>query len=162
MYSSSTISATPVNPSQPTGVSLMCMSCHDGVTSLAVNSLQQNPGGASQVFVDTGMMANPGAIGNIYNGGLVGWGPNIGGVVPGGANKNINLSNDHPISFNWNYTKPDLYNGPQNPNLRLFNWQGNSQMLECATCHRVHDPSIPPFLAMSNAQSAMCLACHNK
>ncbi len=160
MYTSSTLSAAP--SALPTGISLMCMSCHDGVTSLAVNSLLNAPGpGNPQVYVDTNMIPSPGAIGNAYAGAPpLGWGANLGNATPSGASKVINLTNDHPISFEWNYSKSDLTGAPTNPNLRLFGASG--KRLECATCHRVHDPSIPPFLAMSNSQSAMCLSCHIK
>lgn len=154
MYTSTTVSTG--NLTAPTGISLMCMSCHDGVTSIAVNSLQNAPGtGNPQVFVDTAMISG-GSIYNAYAGAPpTYWGANIGEATP--TQKTINMSNDHPISFTWNYSKPDLYAAPQNPALRLFNGK-----LECATCHLVHDPAIPPFLAMSNGQSAMCMACHNK
>jgi hypothetical protein len=155
MYTSSTASTGVV--AGPTGISMMCMSCHDGVTSLAVNTLM-NP--STGISVDTsGGMTAPGAIGNAY-GGVGGWGANLGEVTPFTPGpKNVNLSNDHPISFTWNYSKPGslFMGGTQDSRLRLFNGK-----LECATCHLVHDPSIPPFLAMSNADSAMCLSCHDK
>ncbi len=162
MYTSSTVSTGVV--SGPTGVSMMCLSCHDGVTSIAVNTLKNPGSGAlpSAVQVDTsGGMVAPGAIGNVYNGNPpLYWGANIGEALPSTVNATINLTNDHPISFEWNYSKPDLYAGPTNAALRLFGTSG--KRLECATCHRVHDPGIPPFLAMNNANSAMCLSCHNK
>ncbi len=162
MYSSTTMSGVP-NVTGPTGVSLMCMSCHDGVTSLAVNTLLNAPGaGNPAVSVDTAMMAAPGAIGNAYAGAPpLGWGANLGELTPSSPGRVFNLSNDHPISFAWSYTKPDLNpSGSINPKLRLFGPSKNE--IQCATCHLVHDPGIPPFLAMDNAQSAMCLSCHNK
>ena len=39
---------------------------------------------------------------------------------------------------------------------------GYQPSVECASCHNVHDPSNGTFLRMSNASSALCLACHNK
>ena len=160
MYTSTTVSTGLVTG--PTGVSLMCMSCHDGVTSLAVNTLKNAPGaGNPAVAVDTFMMPSPGAIGNAYAGAPpLYWGANLGEAVPNAGAQTINMTNDHPISFEWNYSKSDLYAAPTNPSLRLFGASG--KRLECATCHLVHDPTIPPFLAMDNSQSAMCLACHNK
>lgn len=35
-------------------------------------------------------------------------------------------------------------------------------MVECVSCHNVHDPTFRPFLRRSNAGSAMCLSCHKK
>lgn len=166
-------SASMTNPApdtadkKPTGISMMCMSCHDGVTSLAVNignnpstpTLMNAPGtGNPQVSIDQfSILPPPGAIGNIYNGGVVGWGANIGNAKPG-VGTEIDLSNDHPISFNMPTGRLDL----QDPTLlRLFGGTGGRR-IECATCHLVHNPSIEPFLAMSNSQSLMCRQCHIK
>jgi predicted CXXCH cytochrome family protein len=150
---SATVSATP------TGTSMMCMSCHDGVTSIAVNVLMNAPGSGNPTVSPNGIAA-PGAMGNVYNGSIfLGWGPNIGECVPG-SSCTINLSNDHPISFDWPSTNPNgLRSAPTNSALRLF---GAGKRVECASCHSVHDNTYPPFLAMSNAASAMCIACHNK
>lgn len=161
-YSSATMSpivAPDTADKRPTGISMMCMSCHDGVTSIAVNTLLNSPGpGNPQVSIDPfSTLPSPGAIGNIYNGGLAGWGANIGNARPG-IDTTIDLSNDHPISFNWPTGKLGLL-VPTNPDIRLF---GPNNRIECATCHQVHNPSIEPFLAMSNTQSLMCRQCHIK
>jgi hypothetical protein len=155
MYQSPTLSATIA--ATPTGVSMMCMSCHDGVTSIAVNTLLNAPGSGNGTV--TTVDGSQGVIGNIYNGTFLGWGPNIGETYPGGPGT-INLSNDHPISFEWPTNKPGLKTVPSDTRLRLFGLSG--QRMECATCHAVHDPSIVPFLAMSNTNSNMCTACHLK
>jgi hypothetical protein len=157
MYSSNTMSATVA--AAPTGVSMMCMSCHDGVTSIAVNTLLNAPGSGTGTVSANGIPL-PGALGNIYNGTpFVGWGANLGETYPGGPGT-INLTNDHPISFEWPTNKTGLYNAPTDSRLRLF---GSSGMrMECATCHAVHDPTIVPFLAMPNTNSDMCRSCHIK
>lgn len=161
MYSSSTFT-TPIS-SKPTGVSMMCMSCHDGVTSIAVNTLLNAPGsGNPQVSLDAfADIPEPGAIGSVFQGQIgFGWGPNIGNAIPGSGGS-INLSNDHPISFEWLAGKAGYYApGSQDPLLRLFGAAGNR--VECSTCHKVHDNSIPPFLAMPNTNSDMCRSCHDK
>jgi len=148
-----------INSATPTGTSMMCMSCHDGVTSIAVNVLMNAPGSGNPTVTPNGITA-PGAIGSVYNGSIfLGWGPNIGEAVPG-VPSTINLSNDHPISFDWPSGNPNgLRTAPTNSALRLF---GVGKRVECASCHSVHDNTYPPFLAMSNAASAMCIACHNK
>jgi len=161
LYTSSTFTA--LYSQAPTGLSLMCLSCHDGVTSIGVGSLLNAPGSGNTPVVTDGTW--PTSIGDVYY-----WdnpteslraGPNIGGLGSGGfASGDIDLSNDHPVSFPWpsgyaDIMKPD----PATTGLRLF---GPQERLECSTCHNVHSNDIPPFLAMSNANSAMCLKCHNK
>ena len=162
-YTSSTITGPDTaNGGKPTVVSMMCMSCHDGVTSIAVNTLLNAPGqGNPQISLDQfstlpNTAGYQGAIGTVFQGQVgFGWGPNIGNAIPGGGT--IDLSNDHPISFEMPAARPDL----QDPaSLRLFGASG--RRIECATCHRVHNPSIEPFLAMSNAQSLLCRQCHIK
>lgn len=170
-YSSATMTIPApdsLNGGKPTGVSMMCMSCHDGVTSIAANvdnnvakpTLLNAPGfGNPQISVVPaalgGTLSEPGAIGNAFQGAPgFGWGPNIGNVYPSGPSTEVDLSNDHPISFEMP-TKAGL----QDPvALRLFGT--TKRRIECATCHLVHNPSIEPFLAMSNSQSLMCRQCH--
>ena len=157
MYQSPTLSATI--SAAPTGVSMMCMSCHDGVTSIAVNTLLNAPGSGTGTVQANGISL-PGAMGSIYNGTpFVGWGANVGETYPGGPST-INLSNDHPISFEWPANKAGLLTSPSDSRLRLFGATG--KRMECATCHAVHDPSIVPFLAMPNTNSNMCRSCHIK
>jgi predicted CXXCH cytochrome family protein len=149
----------------PTGLSLMCLSCHDGVTAIGVsaggaNALLNSGPGNPQIVLGPGVVN---AIGDIYYpGSFAGDGPNIGGMSPGSPwdSGPVDLSNDHPVSFPWSATNgiPGLIKPTSGP-LRLF---GLAERMECSTCHNVHDPSIPPFLAMSNTNSAMCQACHNK
>jgi predicted CXXCH cytochrome family protein len=136
------------------------MSCHDGVTSIAINTLLNGPGSGNPTVTPNGI-APPGAIGTVYNGSLfLGWGPNLGGVYPGGSSTVIDLSNDHPVSFEWPSDVPGLQTNPTDTRLRLFGASG--RRVECATCHTLHDPANVPFLAMSNENSNMCRACHIK
>ena len=100
------------------------------------------------------------------------------------------LRNDHPIGIEYptifgvgvDFRVPtgtltgkmsffDLnVNGSADPNeIRMYQ-TGEGYEVECATCHDPHGvPSagpgsefIPSFLRVSNAQSALCLTCHNK
>jgi hypothetical protein len=158
MYSSASFSTPSLLA--PTGISMMCMSCHDGVTSVAANvsgvdTLLNAPGrGNPTVTIAFGMDA-PGSIGNVYDGGLLGWGANLGEQIPGSSGP-INLSNDHPISFAYP-TASTVLREPTNPLIKLF---GASKKMECATCHTVHDPTNVPFLAIPNTNSNMCRDCH--
>lgn len=88
---------------------------------------------------------------------------------PGGSNSHTmtgdamlgtNLSNDHPISFDYNAALVALDPGLKDPattGLPLYNGK-----LECATCHDVHNNTLDPFLRSTVVGSALCLKCHNK
>jgi len=160
MYSSASFT---ISPAAPTGISMMCMSCHDGVTSVAANmgafpTLLNAPGTGNPSVIYTIDASKTGAIGDVYDGptGFLGiWGANIGNALPGGGGT-IDLSNDHPISFAYPATSSVLQE-PTDPRLRLF---GTTKKLECATCHTVHDNTNAPFLAMPNTSSLMCRNCH--
>lgn len=146
---------------QPTGMSLVCLSCHDGVT--AINVLQ-NYGRQAPIMTGVPADMNSGydQIQDIWGSG----GANIGGAYA--ANPNIrDLSDDHPVSITYNAGLVAADNGGlKDPGsispLRLFN-----DRLECATCHNPHEQGNAvdgtfPFLRTSNINSAMCLKCHNK
>ena len=90
------------------------------------------------------------------------------------ANFGTDLSNDHPISFNYNaalVTADTATAGgvvglvvPTSTSMvvagiPLF---GGTGSLECASCHAVHDGAIPPFLRSTNTSSLLCLKCHIK
>lgn len=145
MYSNpGSVHFTPAG--KPSGHSLLCLSCHDGVSSMAA--------------VLNNSMASPITF--------------VGGVdtISGGSNMEIsarinitrNLSDDHPISFVYNNTlNPTGLNDPGDATgslispLKLFN-----QKVECGSCHDPHDITYDNFLRMSNANSDMCTTCHIK
>jgi predicted CXXCH cytochrome family protein len=162
MYTSSTVTSAG-----PTGLTLMCMSCHDGITSIAVGTLinaPYSPLGRSQVT----LIGAYEKIGELYKNDslLPGWRANIGNLVPNQGGTVADLSDDHPVSFTW---VPGIsgINDPIDPlrgswagagtELKLFNGR-----MECSTCHDVHDNTDGPFLRMSNVNSNMCLSCHIK
>lgn len=135
MYNS-TFSATidMTVAASPQGVSLACLSCHDGFN--AINVLNNAPGsgiGSTITFQGLG----------------------VGGVMPAGITAvGRDLTNDHPISMDvptgtgW-LTPPAT--------LSLYN-----SKVECATCHNPHESVNPTFLRISNAGSALCSSCHDK
>jgi len=142
VYSSPTMHAFDPNGPIPnvSGTSLMCLSCHDGVTAL--NSLIYN--GSHGVPQMTG-----------------------GNVITGSANLNdaSGLTNDHPVSINY---ATALANGSAlHATGTLPNWAlkaGNR--IECTSCHNVHSfgatADMQPFLNASRTGSALCLTCHIK
>ncbi len=167
MYSSSTLTSAINMGTAPTGLTLLCMSCHDGITSIAVGTLINAPyyvNGRQQVVLSDPVNGYS-KIGDLYNGTIIGWGANIGNKVPGVGDTIADLSNDHPVSFTWvsgitgikEPTSTSTGAWATGPELKLFGGR-----MECSTCHNVHDSATQPFLRMSNVSSNMCLACHNK
>ncbi len=158
VYSSPTLStAISIDPT-PKGITLMCMSCHDGVTT--IQNIINAPGGGTAYAG----LSNRDQIGDVFPSFLGGEGANIGYNWGAPASGIVDLSNDHPVSFTW---VPGL-RGIKEPNtwppntVKLFKLDGVNDRMECATCHDPHDTTNPPFLRMSNANSAMCMTCHDK
>lgn len=161
LYSSATFNAGPTGENtqtQPRSMTLLCMSCHDGVSALNVVQNYKGGGYTFPVFGGSGTK-----IEDVWNPSMLGYpGANI------GESANKDLSNDHPVSFVYdtNLVTADGGVGLKDPTtispLRLYNGR-----LECATCHNPHDQGdellgTDPFLRMTNLNSDMCLKCHNK
>ncbi|RMF94262.1 MAG: hypothetical protein D6736_00340 [Nitrospinota bacterium] len=132
-YSSSTAVASP---GQPTGASILCLSCHDG--TIALGEVLSEPVPISMVSGITTMPAGPGRL-------------------------ETDLSDDHPISFpytsslaaaNGELVDPLTLTGP----VRL----DSSGQLQCTSCHDAHNNAFGKFLVMSNQGAALCTTCHTK
>lgn len=134
---------------QPTGVSRLCLSCHDG--TIAVDSFGRNADGT------------PFVLGTTYVDGL-NENANIGDGTPGGTTGD--LSNDHPVAFTFPAPGADTEivppSGGQIAGLLPLFGTGNDQM-ECATCHDVHATNtFDELLRVDNDGSGLCLTCHVK
>ena len=133
-YNSTTYKQTknPVISTQ----SKLCLSCHDGTIALGQT-------------IATGDL----------------------GTTPAMNPQNVlgtNLAVDHPISFTLpaqddGELRPWIVNGPltsPDPKIKLF-----SDKVECSTCHDPHVPDYDQvaqkFLRRDNANSAICLNCHD-
>ena len=163
IYSSPTMDVTP-NGNFAGTLSLLCLSCHDGVTAmnaLANNSTVGQPvmaGGYSRL----GQVYYPGSIFAEFPGANIGEG--YGGVV---SNR---LSNDHPVNFVYDPSHPDVAKGSlHNPDTHPSGIGGTvtqkmlyNHVLECSSCHNPHNPTHRPFLKKANTNSSLCLTCHNK
>lgn len=75
-----------------------------------------------------------------------------------------NLSDDHPISMNYQqaYSGDGKLNTPPSfdtgwLDIKLFNGR-----VECPSCHNPHDPANVPFLRRTISGSSLCLTCHDK
>lgn len=82
--------------------------------------------------------------------------------ITGKAFLGTDLRNDHPISFLYDASLASTDGGLNAPGsltvVKLF-----SGMVECASCHNVHDnDTAKPFLRMPNTSSALCTKCHIK
>lgn len=143
MYASTTLDG--VIQGTPEGVSLACLSCHDGTTDYSNVIVNATP------TVKAGVMGAPLALGT------------------GGA---VDLRNDHPISIAYNDADDTGLRGPttlgskvtvnNTANLPLYAGTGGSQV-ECASCHNPHDNTTNvKFLRDSTAASALCINCHLK
>lgn len=138
-YSSSTMNGSSSAPNSANAISKACLSCHDG--NVGDEALVNGPGSGTTDNV-TWSNANITGVANLNDG-------------------TLGLSNDHPIGLDMSTIQGEdsgIKNTPSDASLRLF-----GGLVECATCHSVHNSTTSqPFLAMDNAASAMCLACHNK
>jgi len=142
VYSSPTLDATPTDIGGGTAVSNLCMSCHDG--TIGVGSLYNDPNIASGEETPTNSAVFIGAIN-----------PN--------ADLGTNLTNDHPINFNYDSalaTADGGLNDPASTPAVAALLSGGT--VQCSSCHDPHDPTNVPFLRMSNVNSALCTTCHIK
>ncbi len=136
-YSSATMDQAP---GDPRGVTKLCLSCHDGIT--AVDSFGGSTGGET---------------------------------ITNTANLGLSLQDDHPVSVKWTHQTFDwaagctfnCHAGIAGPSFLPMpgtsaSAGGEGYFLECISCHDVHNsiPSNSSFLRMDNANSALCLQCH--
>jgi predicted CXXCH cytochrome family protein len=134
----------------PGSVSLLCLSCHDG--SVAVNQY----GNLSQPVASRS-----------------GGGPTIGAAYVIG--KDAYLGNHHPIGFSWSVVASDTE--LRDPSVATLGTAGTvashfyssatlgaTDVMECGTCHSVHNKGNTgeSLLWRSDAQSRLCLTCHDK
>ena len=120
---------------QPTGSSLLCLSCHDGTIALGSVLSSKTPIGMSTSTIPTTSASYLGT----------------------------NLSDDHPVSFAYSSSLASTRGELAQPStltgkVRL----DKSGQMQCTSCHDPHDNSNGNFLVMSNSQGALCNTCHQK
>jgi predicted CXXCH cytochrome family protein len=184
MYASPTMDSTPSNTAANMGVSLACLSCHDG--TVAFDALRNLPGPG-------GYSTNPGSAGWTWNLGINNMSTrgitNIGAGADGTGNDD--LRNDHPIAMIYNdarspsSTSQDETTGftPATsllgrvfvertgmtnptptvvPKLPLYGTAVADARVQCASCHDPHAKTTT-FLRVDNSVgSALCRTCHKK
>lgn len=143
-YTSSTAETATKNATGLAGSdAVLCLSCHDGASM----------GG--------GLTNNP----NVLTGAVA-----VNAQISGAANLGTDLSNDHPVGFDYSAVNTADSNvkdvagvaSASNNKVKFFTSGANTNQMWCSSCHDVHDNTNKPFLVMDNAGSALCLACHNK
>ena len=144
---SSSLDAT-LDGTNPSGISLLCLSCHDGVT--AIDSFGGTTGTATiDVAASLGTdLSNDHPISIVYDGALATTDPGLHdptatNVTVGGASKNRTGTISDVL----------LSNGT----------------VQCSSCHDVHngfvdelDTMTTPFLKVTRQGSQLCLTCHDK
>lgn len=140
--------------------SKLCMSCHDGTSS--VNTVLNLPN-TRTLPIENLMTGNPDM-------------PMVVGFGDYNPVLDTDLTNDHPISFSYDAVKTHYTNfglagldtvaNAVADGVRFF---GASNYVECSTCHDPHvdysaggNPAYTPFLITPNAGSNLCFACHIK
>jgi len=146
MYSSATIDMTMA--ASPQGVSLACLSCHDG--TVALDAFQNAPGPGGGVAGSEGYAFTGADTGNMF-------------PAASFAMLSPDLSDDHPISITYDNTVDTAFNAAVSGSIGSLPLYGvSSNQVECGTCHNPHNNTNTLFLRISNAGSALCKTCHIK
>jgi predicted CXXCH cytochrome family protein len=137
-YGSNTLAAAA--PGQPTGASKTCLTCHDGTVALGgVKNLYP----AKQPTVISGLSA----------------------FLSGSSNLGTDLSNDHPVSFNYDANLAVANSELVSPALLgdMIKPDDSGQM-QCTSCHDPHNDNNPKFLhtgyQAGGYGSPLCKTCH--
>jgi predicted CXXCH cytochrome family protein len=120
-------------PGQPSGASKLCLSCHDGTIAL----------GSVLSRMDQIRMAG-------------------GDFLPAGlTNLGTDLSDDHPVSFEYTSGLANQKGQLAAPSALLPEIKLDaSGQLQCTACHDAHNNVHGDFLVMDNEFGALCTACH--
>ena len=143
----------------PTGVSLACLSCHDG--TVAVGSLLNYPYAAGGYVMSYATAKAGGAISQTT--GL------MSGVHAIGSSGD--LTSDHPIGITYQDDKDlGLYPATGLLGVQLYPTNKTGSKVQCASCHDVHNWTLSPstglggspFLRVANTTSGLCKTCHKQ
>lgn len=132
LYSSSTLQATP---GQPDGSSILCLSCHDGTIALG-NIVSRT------TDID-------------FSGGIT--------TMPTGrSNLTTDLSDDHPVSFNYTPTLAAADGQLKDPSSISMPVQLENGKVQCISCHDPHENTYSKFLVTTKQNSELCFSCHDR
>jgi predicted CXXCH cytochrome family protein len=134
-YGSST---TKARIGQPTGVSKVCLSCHDGTVALGM--------------VGSGRTQSTIAFHN-----------KVTTLPPGPSNLGTDLSDDHPVSFIYDNSLVNADGQLQPPQTLTRKVKlDHTGQVQCTACHDPHDNKFGKFLVQDNTGSSLCLNCHQQ
>jgi predicted CXXCH cytochrome family protein len=131
-YKSST---TQAMVGQPSGSSLLCLSCHDGTIAPAYAS-------NSETLID-------------FSSGIM-------NLPKGSKNLTTDLSDDHPISFIYSSSLVLVDRELVDPNFLPETIRLENEQLQCTSCHDPHNNTFNDFLVVTSQYSQLCLQCHQK
>lgn len=141
-----TVAANTTNLTQPNPSTAICMSCHDGVTTLGGTAVLNAPGSGA----GTSITMTQDTITDTY------------------TNISKDLTNDHPVSIEYDPTAAGLgaLSASGTMIVRVNSTTGAVEGLanatvECVSCHDPHDNTNGLFLRYSNPGSQLCRACHS-
>ena len=132
LYHSSTSQAVP---GQPDGPSILCLSCHDGTTALG------------SVISRTSNIE--------FSGGVT-------TIPPGMTNMSTDLTDDHPISFDYTTGLAAADGQLKDPSAIVPPVGLVNGRMQCTSCHDPHRNLTNDFLVLTNQFSELCFACHNR
>ncbi len=130
-YSSSTLKALP---GQPSGSSILCLSCHDGTVALG------------SVLSSSSIIS----FANTVN------------MPAGPSNLSTDLRNDHPVSFVYDAALTTANGQLINPAGLPSEIKLENDQLQCTSCHDPHKNLYTDFLVASSQYSNLCNACHQQ
>ncbi|HXD43391.1 MAG TPA: cytochrome c3 family protein [Ramlibacter sp.] len=173
-------------------VSIACLSCHDGVTSMSAVINAPGSGttgdaawqagawtGANQTAgkISAGLITNIGQdLRNDHPIGIQYGGGGITATAPTAATRDVDFKRPATQVIGttrvwWVDTEGTPNNTRQKTDMMLYTrapatgytGQTDSEpFVECASCHDPHNSTNSTFLRISNAGSAVCLSCHVK
>ena len=123
---------------QPAGVSLLCLSCHDG--TVGIDAFGDNTPVPTMITGDALL------------------GTDLSNDHPISFTYDAALATADGELFDPTTTSSGLGG---NIDVDMLFGAGNDQ-LQCASCHDVHNDTNNPFLRKANTNSALCLTCHDK
>jgi len=132
LYTSTTIQAVP---GQPTGASALCLSCHDGTIALG-NLLSRT----SDIDFTGGITHLP----------------------PGSSNLSSDLSDDHPVCFQYSAALAVSDGQLKDPALITYPVRLDNGEVHCTSCHDPHKNIYSAFLVDSPQYSSLCMNCHQR
>jgi predicted CXXCH cytochrome family protein len=131
-YTLYTSSTFDATAAQPTGATRLCLSCHDGTTALGLVRTSSGRRRISSL-----------------------------GPITGRANLGTDLSDDHPVSFEYTTALSRAHGQLADPaTLSSLVPLDTTRQLQCTTCHDAHENRFRAFLRLDDRGGALCIRCH--